>query len=297
MDHVFHVSFPGMGIENLRIDRVVFSVFGMNVYWYGLLISFALILVLFLAVRSAPKYNIKPDHIMDTVLWVIPFMIVFARLYYVLFSLSEFQGDFLSIFNLRTGGLGFYGGVIGGIIALILVVKIKKNHFSQMMDFLIVYVPLGHGIGRWGNFFNQEAFGTNTSLPWGMISEGTSEYLRITGTGDPLLPVHPTFLYEFLANMALFAILLAVRSKSRRPYETTVFYLIGYGLVRFFVESIRTDALFIGETNIRISMVVSALMVAGGILALFLIRIRPVSQDLSDPSIVPPEDHTIEKGQ
>jgi len=276
MKTTFEVSFPGLGIENLEISRVAFSIFGMEIYWYGLLISFSVILSLFLAQKSAKKFGVLPDTVTDTVMAIVPMMLIFARLYYVVFALDEFEGDFLKIFNLRTGGLAFYGGVIGGILAVYLVAKLRKTPFCRMTDLLAVYLPLAQGIGRWGNFFNQEAFGTNTTLPWGMISDGTASYLRITGTGDPSLPVHPTFLYEFIGNMLIFAILIYVRKMSKRPFETSIAYIVLYGLLRFFVEAIRTDALFIGNTNIRVSMLLSGIMVVLGVAVWIFIRSKPV---------------------
>ncbi|NCU25213.1 prolipoprotein diacylglyceryl transferase [Candidatus Nomurabacteria bacterium] len=275
-DTNFIVSFPGLGINDVTINRVAFTLFGVEVYWYGLLIASAVILGLLLAYRSAPKYGIKSDHVLDTMIGIVPAMIIFARIYYVIFEWDEFRDRPLSVFNLRTGGLGFYGGVIGGIIAILIVTGIRKISLSRMMDLLCVYVPLGQGIGRWGNFFNQEAFGYNTDLPWGMKSDGTYDYLLRTGIGDPNLPVHPTFLYEFLANMLIFAALLFIRRKSVRPYVTTAWYLLLYGIVRFFVESLRTDSLYILNTGLRASMVLSAVMVLVSAGFIIFMQTRPV---------------------
>lgn len=275
MDEIFHVSFPGLGIESLPISRVAFRLFGLGVYWYGVIISLAVVLCLILAYRSAARYGVKPDHVVDIIIAVVPLMIVFARLYYVVFALDEFRGDWIRIFNLRDGGLAFYGGIIGGILAILLVARIRHIRISRMIDLLVVYVPLGQGIGRWGNFFNQEAFGTNTTLPWGMISEGTTAYLERIGGYDPSMPVHPTFFYEFAANMVIFVLLLFVRKKSKRPFETMAVYLLCYGFVRFFVESIRTDALYVGNTDIRISMVVSGAMCVLSAIWLIIIRRKP----------------------
>ncbi len=272
----FKVSFPGLGINDLLIDRVAFSLFGNDVYWYGILTATGLLLALLLSYRAAPRYGIQQDHVLDTVLYMIPLMIICARLYYVVFEWDSFKGNIKSIFALRDGGLAFYGGFIGGVITLIIVVKLRKLSLSRLMDLLVVYVPLGQGIGRWGNFFNQEAFGVNTKLPWGMISNGTADYLRRTGTGDPSLPVHPTFLYEFLANMLIFAVLLYIRKRSRRPYVTTASYFIMYGFIRFFVESLRTDSLFIGNTSLRASMVLSALMVLASSAYIIYVKRQPV---------------------
>jgi phosphatidylglycerol:prolipoprotein diacylglycerol transferase len=210
-------------------------------------------------------------------------MIVMARVYYVVFEWHYYAQDLRRIFSTRDGGLAFYGDIIGGIIAIALVTRIKKIKVHHLLDFLAVYVPLGQAIGRWGNFFNQEAFGNNTALPWGMYSNQTAAYLRsvtnITGL-NPTLPVHPTFFYEFAANLLIFAWLLRVRKRSRFPFETTLWYLLLYGFVRYFVEGIRTDPLMIPGTSIRISMLLSALMVIGATIALILLKRRQTRLEL-----------------
>ena len=221
---MYNVSFPGLGIENLEINRIVFSIGDFHLYWYGLLITVAVLVTMLLASRKAPDYGIKSDDIFDYFLALIPMMLIFARLYYVIFSWDDYKDNLLSILDTRSGGLAFYGGVIGGLIAFILVSKFKKIRISHALDFLVVYVPLGQAIGRWGNFFNQEAFGTNTTLPWGMISEGTTRYLQGLGdvTLDPNMPVHPTFLYEFIGNLIIFG---ATPIRWLRPiYSSMEFY-------------------------------------------------------------------------
>lgn len=271
----FLVDFPGLGINDLPVNREIFSVFGQSIYWYGLLIALAIIVCLLLASRRAKDFGLKSDDIIDTFIILIPFMIVFARLYYVAFEWEYYSKDLTRIFNTRHGGLAFYGGVIGGVIAVYVVTRFKKIKFHKLVDFLAVYIPLGQAIGRWGNFFNQEAFGGNTTLPWGMYSNETERYLtQIGGNYDPAMTVHPTFLYEFIANMVIFAILLKLRKKVKAPFVLIFSYLGMYGFVRFFVESIRTDALYIGETNIRVSMLLSALMVAASIVFMIIAHRR-----------------------
>ncbi len=273
----YFVDFPGLGIKDIPISREAFNLFGISIYWYGLLIAGAIILCMILAIRQAKRYDLTSDNIMDTFIAIIPLMLIFARLYYVVFEWKNYSGNLWLIFDTRQGGLGFYGGVIGGVLAVILVCRIKKIPLSRMMDFLVVYVPLGQAIGRLGNFFNQEAFGNNTTLPWGMFSNQTQAYLTsiggtVGGTLDPSLPVHPTFLYEFIANMLIFVVLIQMRKSSKTPMKTTLWYLLLYGLVRFFVEGIRTDPLVIGDTGIRISELISALMVVGSIIGLIVAR-------------------------
>lgn len=270
----FIVSFPGLGINDLHLNRVAFSIFGVNVYWYGLLIAIAAVLCIYLSTREAKQFGLHPDFVLDNFLVVVPSMIVGARLYYVAFSWDLYRDDLLSIFDTRKGGLAFYGGVIGGLLGIIILHKVKKKKVEPFLDFIAVYVPLGQAIGRIGNFINQEAFGTNTDLPWGMISNGTREYLAAHPElgQNPDLPVHPTFLYEFIGNMILFFILHRFRRKSKIPYGTVALYLAGYGLIRFFVEGIRTDALYVGSSDIRISRLVSALMVIASVIYLIALR-------------------------
>lgn len=263
----FLVDFPGLGISDLPVNREAFTIFGQSIYWYGLLIAAAIILCLLLAAKSAGKHGLVSDDILDTFIFLIPMIIIFARLFYVIFEWEYYAADLSRIFNTRNGGLAFYGGVIGGALTIMLVAKFKKNKIHKLLDHLVVYLPLGQAIGRWGNFFNQEAFGTNTTLPWGMYSNETARYLTSLGAGyDPALPVHPTFLYEFLGNMVIFGLLLVLRRKVKAPFVMTFSYLGLYGLLRFFVESIRTDALFIAGTDLRISMVLSALMVIAAVI-------------------------------
>ena len=284
MNADFLVDFPGLGIFDIPVSRVVFQIAEWPIYWYGLLIAFAIILCMLLAMKQAPAYQLTADNIMDTFIAIIPLMIIFARLYYVAFEWDYYAGDLRRIFSTRDGGLAFYGGIIGGVIAILLITRIRKISLTNLLDFLVVYVPLGQAIGRWGNFFNQEAFGTNTNLPWGMYSNGTEAYLRtVTGIPglDPTLPVHPTFLYEFIANMLIFAWLLRVRKNRKYAFEVMLWYLLLYGLVRYFVEGIRTDPLMIADTSIRISQVVSALMVLASVAAMLILRQRKQRMDLA----------------
>ncbi len=276
----FLVDFPGLGIFDLPINRTMieFNLFGrdFSIYWYGVLIAFAFFLCIFLSMRAAPKFGLEGDSIADYYLLIIPLAMLGSRLYYVAFEWDSYRGNIGKIFDLRTGGLAFYGGVIGGVLAVIIMAAIKKQRLSRIADFLAVYLPLGQAIGRWGNFFNQEAFGVNTNLPWGMYSNGTRDYLASLTVNeqsmlpaiDPSKPVHPTFLYEFVANMLIFFILLQVRKRSKRPFTTLASYLFMYGLVRFLVEGLRTDPLYIGTTDLRVSQLLSALMIVFALIIL-----------------------------
>jgi phosphatidylglycerol:prolipoprotein diacylglycerol transferase len=284
----YHVSFPGLGIENLVVNReaFVFNLFGreLTVFWYGLIFTLAMILCIVIAMMRAKNYGFTRDDILDYFLWMIPLILVGSRLYYVVFEWDQFKGSFASIFDLRQGGLAFYGGVLGGMLAVAIAARIKRVKLHRILDYLAVLIPLGQGIGRWGNFFNQEAFGTNTSMPWGMISEGTRQGLAALNPDpanplpglNPNLPVHPTFFYEFAANMIIFAVLLLVHKRQKRPWTTVLTYFFLYGIVRFFVEGIRTDSLMFNAfgSTFRISQVLSAVMVVGAVIVFVIIRGR-----------------------
>ncbi len=277
----YQVSFPGLGIENLPISRTLFQLGPVSVQWYGFLIGLGVMLGFFLSLRQAPRYGLKSDDMADFYLFSIPIGVVGARIYYVLFDLGAYRHDWKRIFYVWEGGLAFYGGVIAGVLTVWVLARRKKIPFHRVADFFIPYVPLGQAIGRWGNFFNQEAFGTNTKLPWGMYSNGTHDYLA--QLADPHLhpeeAVHPTFLYESLANFLIFALLIILRRRCRRPYAVLATYLLGYGIVRFFVERVRTDALFVGNSNLRVSELLSAIMVLFGLGYWLYILLKARKQD------------------
>lgn len=298
----FHVSFPGLGIHDLPISRVAFSfsVKGLefNIYWYGIMFAVGFFLSLVLALRHCKRYDLSKDNVLDVYLAVVPLSIIGARLYYVAFTWDFFKNNLLSIFNTRYGGLAFYGGVIGGIFAMWLVSRIRKIPLSKLLDFFVPYLALGQAIGRWGNFFNQEAFGVNTNLPWGMISEGTTRYLSQFGTAyAPLSPVHPTFLYEFIGNLLIFAFLLYRRRNRNFAYEVTAWYITLYGCLRFFVEGLRTDALFIPHTTLRVSRVLSAVMFVVGIIWLVAGEIKRRKEDAEYEKILAAEADRAEKAK
>ncbi|MDO5732375.1 MAG: prolipoprotein diacylglyceryl transferase [Eubacteriales bacterium] len=263
----FHVSFPGLGINDIPVSRVLFTIGQFEIYYYSLCIMCGLLLALFLAARASKRYAISEDAVYETCIYAIPLLLIGARLYYVLFALDEFRDNWLQIFNLRSGGLGFYGGVLGGMLAVFIVSKRYHYSYIRLLDLFAPYLALGQAIGRWGNFFNQEAFGTNTKLPWGMISEGTRAYLQSLGKSEfnPNLPVHPTFFYEFLGNLLIFAIIISFRNRYQRedskPGLETAIYLLLYGALRFVVEGLRTDSLYIGASPIRVSQLLSLLMI------------------------------------
>ena len=267
MNGMTTVEFPGLLGLKLNISNVAFSIFGFKVFWYGIIIASALLLSLFLALRCCESFGIKKDDFVDFMIVAVPSAVVMARLYYVIFKWEDFAGDLGKILNIRTGGLAIYGAVIGSIVSAYIFTKVKKYNTFKFFDFAVVYLPLGQAIGRWGNFFNQEAFGTNTSLPWGMKSQIISEELSVIRKAaesardsgfsfpnmdfnlklDPLGAVHPTFLYESLLNLLLFFFLLHMRKNKKFDGEVFALYMLGYGFIRFFIEGLRTDSLMYGS--------------------------------------------------
>ncbi|MBR1797275.1 MAG: prolipoprotein diacylglyceryl transferase [Clostridiales bacterium] len=268
------VRFPFLGFT-VNVDPVAFSIGSFNIYWYGVIISLAMVLCGVLAVRQAKRNKFSEDLVYDILLVSLPSAIIGARLYYVLCEWDYYSQDLSRIFDTRSGGLAVYGGVLGAFLGAFIMTKIRKISFSTCADYCVVYIPLGQAIGRWGNFFNQEAFGTTTTLPWGMTSEKISRYLASNCPElDASMPVHPTFLYESLCTLTIFIVLLLVRSISTHRFETTSVYMILYGAVRFFLEGLRTDSLYLGSTGIRTSQLLSVILVVGGLVIILVSHLK-----------------------
>ena len=269
------VEFPNLGLE-FTISRG-FEIFGFRIYWYAVVIACGLLLAVIYATRYAAEFQLDPDRMMDVALVTIPFAFIGARLYYVLFSgnLSWYTESLSRIFNLRDGGLGIYGGIIVAFLVGPLVCRIRKVNILSMFDIASMGFLIGQSIGRWGNFFNQEAFGGNTDLPWGM----SGDIIRSGQNGNGYvhdLPVHPTFLYESLW-CALGFVLLHLWFKRAYRFKGQIFcgYAVWYGVGRFLIESLRTDSLMTG--SMRTSQLVAVLAVVGGILLFLILRRRAIS--------------------
>ena len=256
----------GIPVASILAD---FSIFGKNIviHWYGAIIAFGFLLAVLLGGRIAYTWKIDLNKMVDVLIYGTVAGIIGARLYYV-FSKWDYYSDHLSeIPKIWEGGLAIYGGLIAGVIAAFLVARIEKLNFLNLLDCCGISFLVGQGIGRWGNFVNQEAFGTNTDLPWGMKSEKTVQYLyqnyfEITAKGisvDWNKPVHPTFLYESLwCLLGVFVLWLICRKFRKFSGQMILWYGLWYGAERAFVEGLRTDSLYIGNTDIRTSQVLSA---------------------------------------
>ncbi len=269
------VSFPNMGFD-INISRVAFTVLNTPIYWYGIIIAAAFLVCVVWAMRDSKRFGLIPETVIDLMLFAAPVAIICARLYYVIFSWENYRYDLKQIFNIRNGGLAILGGIIGAVITAYFVARYKKIPVFKFFDFAIPYVALGQAIGRWGNFFNQEASGTNTDLPWGMTSpviksylSNKSQELQASGiTVYPDLPVHPTFLYESIWDIGVFVLLYWMRKKKKFDGEVFCLYFVTYGLGRAFIEGLRTDSLMLG--NLRISQLLSVIFfIAFGIFIIY----------------------------
>ena len=259
---IYHVQFPGLGLD-LTVNRVALSIGGFNIYWYGVIIAAGMLLAMLYAFRNAVDYGIDSDRLVDVVAIGTVMAIVCARIYYVAMAPFAYQSIWEMI-DIRKGGIAIYGAVLGAFIFGGLAAKWRKVPLLPLFDLVSLGFLIGQGIGRWGNFVNQEAFGTNTTLPWGMYSEGTEAYLRSVQvtlpsgmTVDPTAPVHPTFLYESIWCLVGFLALAAFFKKRRFNGQIFLGYVIWYGLGRAWIEGLRTDSLLIGSTGLRASQLVA----------------------------------------
>lgn len=268
-----YIEFPALGLH-FNISPVAISIGGIDIYWYGIIISMAVFLGFFLATKKSTAFGYTKDDVVNMLTISIPSAIVGARLYYVIFNSQLFKDNLFSIFNIRTGGLAIYGGIIGAMLAIYAYCRYKGYKFLNFMDVFIPYLALGQSIGRWGNFTNQEAFGTNTKLFIGMTGDLIKKevgYLEQTGlkiSSD--IPVHPTFLYESVANMIIFLILVRLRKNNKLDGNVLCTYMILYGISRFFIEGLRIDSLMF--KGLRISQVLSAVIVVAFLSLRFLLE-------------------------
>ena len=223
-------------------NPVAFSLFGIDVMWYGTLIGIGFMLAIAISYYRAPKFGVEPDFILTLTIWIIPAALIGARAYYVIFNWDRYAGDISKILNVRAGGLAVHGGLILCFIVGFFLCKYYKEHFLDVSDLVAPVIALAQSIGRWGNFFNEEAHGYATDLPWAQIIDG--------------IGYHPTFLYESVWCFLLFIFLMWF-SNNKREFKGQIICLYGilYSVERVFVESFRTDSLMIGP--LRQSQVIS----------------------------------------
>ena len=300
------IEFPKLGWV-FHIDPVLaeFSIFGLHlsIRWYGVMIALGFLLAVLYAVKFAPRFGVALDPMIDVVLVSAVFSVLSARIYYILFydGIETFWKEPLKVFRVWDGGIAIYGALIGAFVTGIWMCRVRKVNTLAMFDLASIGFLIGQCLGRWGNFFNREAFGGMTELPWRM---------RLWISGTYYIDVHPTFLYESLWNVAgLLLLCLAVDKVRRFDGENTCFYFLWYGIGRFWIEGLRTDSLYLfhvtlfGE-RVRVSQALSLVMIV--LTAVILLKNRSadparmfVNRQLDGQATVLPdrsEERPIEDG-
>ena len=234
---------------NFDIDRVAFSIFGIDIYWYAILIITGVLIGAKFAQKEFVKRGFDEDFIYDMLFVILPLAIIGARVWYVIFEWDMYKNDPIQILNFRAGGLAIHGGILFAIIGLYFYAKKKEIPLIDILDVMAPSLAFGQAIGRWGNFVNGEAHGTPTNLPWAIIVDGVK--------------VHPTFLYESIGDFLIFLFLINYRNKNPKKGIQTGIYFMTYGILRFFVEGLRTDSLMIGQ--IRMAQLTSVIYLIVGI--------------------------------
>lgn len=289
---MFDIRFPNLGII-LKNIKDGFSIFGIEIKFYGIIIALGFLFAYILVSKQAKRTGQNDELYLDYALWLIIPSIIGARLYYIIFSWKDyfqagkgFKKTLIDIINIRNGGLAIYGGIIAGVIVTIIFTRKKKVSFPLMADTISMGLLVGQIMGRWGNFFNREAFGEYTNslfamcipvdyfsensslnglVSSGVITQKMAEEARKAPLVDGMrwISVHPTFLYESLWNLALLVIIMLYRKYKKFDGELFLMYLWGYGLGRVWIEGLRTDSLMISALNIRVSQLLAAICVLG----------------------------------
>ena len=267
------IWFPNLGIEIDHLSRTAFTVFGQDIYWYGIFIGLGVILGVLLALHEAKRTGQNPDTYLDFIIYAMIIAIIGARLYYVIFSWDFYSQHPEKIFAIREGGLAIYGGIIGGVLTAIVYSRVKKKNFWVMADTMAPSLILGQMLGRWGNFCNKEAFGGFTDNLFAMryqlsqvrASDVTPDILQnlVTVNGVDYIQVHPTFLYESMWSLCVFIILLILQRKKKFNGQVCATYFFGYALGRVWIEGLRTDQLCIG--NVPVSQALSAVLIIASV--------------------------------
>ena len=264
------IRFPHLGIEIPEFGTG-FSIFRFHIAYYGVIIGIGMLVGILMAVREAKRTKQNVNDYMDLALFGIIFAIIGARLYYVIFEWDYYKENLLQIFNLRAGGLAIYGGVIAGAIAMIVYTRVKKVSFFSMADTGVLGLVTGQIIGRWGNFFNCEAFGGYTDsllamrIKRSLVNDNmlNADVLshKIVENGVEFIQVHPTFLYESCWNLCLLIFMLWFRKYKKYDGQMFWIYLFGYGTGRFWIESLRTDQLILFGTGLAVSQALSLVLI------------------------------------
>lgn len=266
------INFPNLGIYLDHVGKNI-SIFGFSIAYYGIVIVTGMMIAIWIAQREAKRTGQNPEQYLDLAMIGIAAGILGARIYYVIFAWDYYKDDLLSIFNIRQGGLAIYGGIIGACIAVVIYSRKKKQNFSLLMDTASMSIVFGQIMGRWGNFFNREAFGDYTNNLFAMqlpvsavraneITQKMWDHV-VTVNGVEYIQVHPTFLYESLLNVGVLLFLFWFRKRKKFNGEVFLMYLIGYGLGRIWIEGLRTDQLLLPVVGLPVSQLLSGCLVVG----------------------------------
>ena len=266
------INFPNLGIYLDHVGKNI-SIFGFSIAYYGIVIVTDMMIAIWIAQREAKRTGQNPEQYLDLAMIGIAAGILGARIYYVIFAWDYYKDDLLSIFNIRQGGLAIYGGIIGACIAVVIYSRKKKQNFSLLMDTASMSIVFGQIMGRWGNFFNREAFGDYTNNLFAMqlpvsavraneITQKMWDHV-VTVNGVEYIQVHPTFLYESLWNVGVLLFLFWFRKRKKFNGEVFLMYLIGYGLGRIWIEGLRTDQLLLPVVGLPVSQLLSGCLVVG----------------------------------
>ena len=275
------IAFPNIGIYIPHLPKGI-TIGGFTIAFYGMIIAAGMLSGLWLACHQAQRTGQKKEVYTDFAIYAIIFSLIGARLYYVVFSWENYKDDLLQIFNTRGGGMAIYGAVIAAVLTAIIYCKVKKYNFFLLADTAVGGLVLGQIIGRYGNFFNREAFGEYTNSLFAMrlrvdqvnpanITELMKSHMT-TVDGVQYIQVHPTFLYESLWNILVLVLILVFTMKKKFNGEIFLLYLVGYALGRVWIEGLRTDQLQIGSTGIAVSQVLSGAIVIVGVVVWICVR-------------------------
>ena len=285
------ISFPNLGIYLKNVGQSI-TVFGYEIAFYGIIIGLGVLAGILVAGLEAKRTKQDPEIYYDLAIYAVISSVIGARLYYVIFSWDNYKDDLLSIFNIRQGGLAIYGAVIAAVITVFVYAHIKKLSFAKMADTAVMGLVLGQIMGRWGNFFNREAFGEYTDNLFAMrlpldavrasdVTEKMMEHVEVIEEIS-YIQVHPTFLYESLWNVGVLLFLMFWRKHKKFEGELLLMYLLGYGVGRFWVEGLRTDQLLLPGVGLPASQVLAALLVVGSIITIIIMRVRIKEKELSE---------------
>ena len=295
--NITDIQFPNLGILLSNIGSGI-SIGGFEIKFYGIIIASGFLMGLWAAMQEAKRTGQDPELYVDYLLWMAIPAIAGARLYYVIFSWEHYKDDLTRIFRIREGGLAIFGGIIAGVLVMVIFSRLKKQSFWKMMDTISMSILIGQIMGRWGNFFNREAFGGFTDNLFAMqipvdyfkeagrlgeitktgLLEQTVEAV-VNGVSTTCIQVHPTFLYESLWNLGVLLIIFLYRKNKKFDGELFAMYLTGYGIGRFWIEGLRVDQLQIGNTGLAVSQLLAAAIAVTAVSVILYKRFRMKKQN------------------